>query len=93
MSIKRGLVIEGGGFRASYAVGALYQLLKSPQIHFDVVCANSSSVCAAAYFITKQAKEIKKVFLETNILGSPKFLNFILLSSISDEITSPFSVA
>lgn len=74
---RRGLVIEGGGFRASYASGVLYQLLKeAPHIHFDVVCANSSSVCTAAYFVTKQLKEIEEIFLEKDALGSPKLLNF-----------------
>ena len=73
---KRALVIEGGGFRASYAAGVLYQLLNSPQIHFDIVCANSSSVCGAAYFVTKQIDEMEEICLKHNFLGSPELLNF-----------------
>ena len=76
MNPKRGLVIEGGGFRACYAAGAVYELLKSaPDLHFDLVAANSASVCTAAYFVTRQIREIEQILLG-GILSSPKFLNF-----------------
>lgn len=75
--MKRALVIEGGGFRAAYATGALYQLLKqAPDLHFDVVAANSSSVIAAAYFVTKQVQEIEDIWLNDDCLGSPKLLSY-----------------
>lgn len=74
---KRGLVIEGGGFRACYAAGAVYELLKSaPNLHFDVVAANSASVCTAAYFVTRQIGEMEKIRIGGGILSSPKLLNF-----------------
>ena len=75
-SPKRALVIEGGGFRALYAAGAIYQLLKeAPHLHFDVVVANSASVGTGAYFVTKQIQEIESIWLG-NILTSPKLLSF-----------------
>lgn len=74
---KRALVIEGGGFRASYGAGALYQLLcERPDLHFDVVAANSSSVCSAAYFVTKQKESFEKIWIESDWLGSPKLLSW-----------------
>lgn len=77
MNLKRALIVEGGGFRAAYASGVLYQLLKQfPRIHFDVVCANSSSTCTAAYFVTKQIREIEAIWFQSNVLSSPKLLNF-----------------
>lgn len=74
---KRALVIEGGGFRASYGAGALYQLLcKRPDLHFDVVAANSSSVCSAAYFVTRQKESFEKIWIESDWLGSRKLLSW-----------------
>lgn len=74
---KRALVIEGGGFRAAYGAGALYQLLRErPDLHFDVVAANSSSVCSAAYFVTRQKESFEKIWIESDWLGSPKLLSW-----------------
>lgn len=74
---KRALVIEGGGFRASYGAGALYQLLcERPDLHFDVVAANSSSVGSAAYFVTRQKEAFEKIWMESDCLGCPKFLSW-----------------
>lgn len=74
---KRALVIEGGGFRAAYAAGAVYQLLRqAPDLHFDVVAANSSSVCTAAYFVTQQIKEMEAIWFETDCLASPELLSW-----------------
>ena len=75
---KRGLVIEGGGFRASYAAGAVYELLKSaPDLHFDLVAANSASVCTAAYYVTRQIREMEKICLGGGGMTSPKNPNFL----------------
>ncbi|MDO8528226.1 MAG: patatin-like phospholipase family protein [Deltaproteobacteria bacterium] len=74
---KRALVIEGGGFRSAYAAGALLHLLKeAPDLHFDVVAANSASVIPAAFFVTRQAKELEEFWLKDDALASPKFLSF-----------------
>lgn len=73
---KRALIIEGGGFRAAYAAGAVYHLLKNrPDIHFDVVASNSSSVCTAAYFVTKQLEEMEAIW-KGEYLGSPKLMSW-----------------
>lgn len=75
--MKRGLVIEGGGFRCAYAAGALYHLLKErPDLRFDVVAANSASVLTAAFFVTRQLKEMEDFWLRSPALASPKLLNF-----------------
>lgn len=74
---KRALVIEGGGFRAAYGAGALYQLLcERPDLHFDVVAANSSSVWAAAFFVTRQSEVFKKIWIESDCLGSRKLMSW-----------------
>lgn len=76
-SKKHALVVEGGGFRAAYAAGALYQLLvKAPGLHFDVVAANSSSVIAAACFVTQQKEIFEGVWLNDNCLGSSQLLSY-----------------
>lgn len=75
--VKRALVIEGGGFRAAYATGAVYRLLReAPDLHFDVVAANSSSVIAAAYFVTQQVQEIENIWLNDDCLASPQLLSY-----------------
>lgn len=75
MNSKRALVVEGGGFRTAYAAGALYQLLKTrPDLHFDVVAANSSSAVSAAYFVTRQVRSFEDLWLTSRCLSSPKLL-------------------
>ncbi|MDO8494489.1 MAG: patatin-like phospholipase family protein [Deltaproteobacteria bacterium] len=74
---KRALVIEGGGFRGAYAAGVVYGLLtQAPEITFDVVVANSSSVSTGAYFVTKQAKELNGIWVDEKSVGSPKVLSW-----------------
>lgn len=74
---KRALVVEGGGFRGAYAAGAVIQLLKeAPDLHFDVVVANSSSVCTAAYYITGQEEEMDAIWGTSDCLGSSKLMSW-----------------
>lgn len=80
---KFALVMSGGGMRCSYSAGSLLALaekfkLKKPNV---IICA-SGSVGAGAYYISKQYKAFKKIWL--NLVPSKKVLNFKRWKKILD---------
>src|ERR1044071_4508810 len=49
--LRTALIVEGGGMRGAWAIGALNALHEMGHDHFDLVVAASSGACSAAYFV------------------------------------------
>src|ERR1043166_9750977 len=75
---QKALIVDGGGMRGAWAVGALNALHELGEDRFDLVVASSSGACSAAYFVAglhQPALEIwqhyvdgRKLFCTSNLL-------------------------
>lgn len=78
-----GLVVQGGGMRGVYSMGALTALEEAGlRESFDIVVGSSSGAINAAYFLSGQAAEA--VDLYTRHLNNRKFINSLRLRKIVD---------
>lgn len=83
MKKKTALILSGWGMRAVFCVGALLALQK--ELWFtapDIVIAGSWSVWTASYFIARQYKDIKTIWLSH--LSTKRFINFWRVWKIMD---------
>jgi predicted patatin/cPLA2 family phospholipase len=72
--LRSGLVVQGGGMRGVYSMGALTALEEAGlRESFDVVAGSSSGAINAAYFLSGQAAEA--VDLYTRQLSNRTFIN------------------
>lgn len=75
-NIKTALICHGGGMKAAFAAGAVYELAKNLGIEkFDIVMGMSASAPTATYFTTGQYKDILDIW--QNELGTPAFVKKI----------------
>lgn len=58
------ILAHGGGMRAAFAAGALYELAKQGVAKVDGITAVSASTPTAAYFAAGQFEEIKQIWCE-----------------------------
>lgn len=58
------ILVHGGGMRAAFAAGALYELAKQGVTKVDGITGISASSPTAAYFAAGQFEEIKKIWCE-----------------------------
>lgn len=73
--IKTGLVIQGGGMRASYSMGALLTLEELGFTNsFDYIVGSSAGAINGAYFLAGQSRLATEIYRE--YLTNNKFLNF-----------------
>jgi predicted patatin/cPLA2 family phospholipase len=72
--LRTGLVVQGGGMRGVYSMGALTALEDAGLTRsFDIVVGSSSGAINAAYFLSGQAAEA--VDLYTRHLNNRRFIN------------------
>jgi len=75
-NIKTALICHGGGMKAAFAAGAVYELAKNFGIErFDIVMGMSASAPTATYFTTGQYEDILNIW--QNELGNPLFVKKI----------------
>lgn len=80
-TIKTGLIIQGGGMRASYSMGALLALEELGFSNsFDYVLGSSAGAINGAYFLAKQSKLATDIYIHS--LTNNNFLNFFRLREI-----------
>ncbi len=58
------IIAHGGGMRAAFAAGVLYELAKQGVTSADFVTAVSASTPTAAYFVASQFEYIKQIWCE-----------------------------
>ncbi len=74
-TIKRGLVIEGGGIRGSHSAGALAELHENKDVpSFDVICGSSAGACSIAYWVSQQHHILEKLW--SNYLHGGRFIRY-----------------
>ncbi len=56
-SAKRGLVIQGGGFRTGYSAGVLDSFIDNDYTEFELLVGNSGGAIALSYFLSQQRKK------------------------------------
>jgi predicted patatin/cPLA2 family phospholipase len=78
--MKIAIIMSGGGMRAAYCVGALFEL-KEKGIIPDIIIAGSGSAGTASYYIAKQDKGIR---IWTDLLSNKHFINFWRIKKILD---------
>lgn len=71
--MKVGLVLEGGGMRGFYTMGALDYLMEQG-ILFDYVIGVSAGACHGVSYVSNQAKRSYRV--NTNYLGDKRYISF-----------------
>ena len=74
--MKVGLVLEGGGMRGFYTMGALDYLMEQG-ILFDYVIGVSAGACHGVSYVSNQAKRSYRV--NTNYLGDKRYIAFLTL--------------
>ena len=75
MNHKTCIVAEGGGLRASYAVGVIKALIEKFHItSVGIAVATSGSAGTLAYYVARQFDSIINIW--TNLLSTWKFLSF-----------------
>jgi predicted patatin/cPLA2 family phospholipase len=80
---RSGLVVQGGGMRGIYSMGALAALEEAGlREAFDIVVGSSSGAINAAYFLAGQAAEAIDLYLR--YLNSREFINVLRLWRIAD---------
>lgn len=80
---QRTLVVQGGGMRGVYSMGALSQLAAEGfQDAFDVIIGSSAGAINSAYFLSGQAESGVKLYIDD--LSSRRFLNLARLQKIID---------
>ena len=75
-----GLVLQGGGARGSYQVGAVEALLRR-NIKFDVVVGTSIGAINGALIASNEFEKLKKLWLSLDskkIFGTSSYNNFTL---------------
>jgi len=81
--LRLGLVVQGGGMRGVYSMGALAALEEAGlRESFDIVTGSSSGAINAAYFLAGQADEAVDLYLR--YLNSREFINILRLRRIVD---------
>lgn len=55
--IKRGLIIQGGGFRTGYSAGVLDAFIDNHYTQFELYVGNSGGAIALSYFLSHQRKK------------------------------------
>ncbi len=82
--MKKGLVIEGGGVRASYACGVLLAFKELKFDQFDVVTATSSGACCGANFVAGEPEKNRFLLESYTKKGFVKFQNILTSKNVVD---------
>ena len=80
---RLGLVVQGGGMRGVYSMGAL-AALEDAGLHdaFDIIVGSSAGAINGAYFLAGQAAEAVQLYTEH--LSNRNFVNFLRPQKIVD---------
>ncbi|HIF10380.1 MAG TPA: hypothetical protein EYQ81_11485 [Sneathiellales bacterium] len=71
---RLGLVLQGGGMRGAYSIGALSVLQDEElQTAFDVVVGSSAGAVNGAYFLASQCQDSIRAYVEE--LSNKRFIN------------------
>lgn len=80
---RTALVVQGGGLRGVYSMGALAELeAQGLGNAFDVVVGSSAGAINAAYFLAGQAEEAVNVYVD--FLSNKKFVNPLRVHRVVD---------
>jgi predicted patatin/cPLA2 family phospholipase len=89
---QRALLIQGGGLRGAYAVGALRGLYDAGLGEsFDQVIAVSSAVFAASYFVAGQVKEMEDAW--RNLVHGRQLISYRNIFSMTPVLGLDYLVA
>ncbi len=69
---KLAIVTGGGGMVCDYSAGVLCALGEKLKVNPDIVVGSSGSTGSLAYFVSKQFKSFRNVWI--NLLTSKKFI-------------------
>ena len=81
--IKTGLVLQGGGMRGAYGIGALSALEDEGLTEaFDYIVGSSSGGINGAYFVARQCRDAIKAYIDD--LSCRKFVNLSRFGKVMD---------